>query len=92
MGENFNNALLMSLGTYEDWVGAFAQLFVDVEKDWQGFFTGVLALTALSAQERLQRMQVLRQRYLLQQQDTQEADHQNTKQIQCQPFSNHLLN
>ncbi|MDP7389670.1 MAG: aminopeptidase, partial [Pseudomonadales bacterium] len=44
MGERFNNAFLMSLGTYEDWVGAFTQLFADVGEDWPTFFANVKSL------------------------------------------------
>lgn len=92
MGERFNNAWLLSLGTYEDWIGAFAQMFADVDSDWQNFYQQVWALTELSARDRAEQMQSLRQRRLVQQQNADRADHQDTDQIQCQAFADHVLN
>ncbi|MEC7559822.1 MAG: aminopeptidase, partial [Pseudomonadota bacterium] len=69
MGERFNNAFLMSLGTYEDWVGAFTQLFADVGEDWPTFFANVKSLTTLQDAQRQQQMRTLRSRHLAQQQE-----------------------
>ena len=91
MGAGFNNALLMSLGTYEDWVGAFAQLFMEAEQDWPQFFASVAGLATLQDYERLQQLQVLRSRHLAQQQETQTTDNQDTNKIQCQAFAHHIL-
>ena len=91
MGAGFNNALLMSLGTYEDWVGAFAQLFMEAEQDWPKFFASVAGLATLQDYERLQQLQVLRSRHLAQQQETQTTDNQDTNKIQCQTFAHHIL-
>ena len=92
MGERFNNALLLSLGTYEDWVSAFAQMFADVDGDWSNFYQQVGALAELSSRDRFEQMEGLRRRGLLQQQDAQRTDHQNTEQVQCQAFADHVLN
>ena len=92
MGERFNNALLLSLGTYEDWVSAFAQMFADGDGDWSKFYKQVTALTELSSRDRFEQMQALRRRALLQQQNAQRTDHQNTEQVQCQAFADHVLN
>ena len=91
MGERFNNAFLMSLGTYEDWVGAFTQLFADVGEDWSTFFANVKSLTTLEDAQRQQQMQTLRSRHLAQQQETQTTDNQNTNKVQCQAFAHHIL-
>ena len=91
MGERFNNAFLMSLGTYEDWVGAFTQLFADVGEDWPTFFANVKSLTTLEDAQRQQQMQTLRSRHLAQQQETQTTDNQNTNKVQCQAFAHHIL-
>ena len=92
MGERFNNAFLLSLGTYEDWQGAFAQVFAEAAGDWSVFFLQVQALSELSASDRLAQMHKLQQRRLLQQQETQDADHQGAEQVKCQPFADHVLN
>jgi len=91
MGERFNNALLLSLGTYEDWVSAFAQMFAELNKDWPKFYDQVQGLTKLSAASRLEQLQGLRQRALLQQQHAGRTDHQNAQQVQCQALANHIL-
>ena len=90
MGAGFNNALLMSLEP-EDWVGAFAQLFMEAEQDWPKFFASVAGLATLQDYERLQQLQVLRSRHLARQQETQ-TDNQDTNKIQCQAFAHHILN
>ena len=92
MGDRLNNALLLSLSTYEDWVGAFAQMFTEVSGDWSDFYAQVAALATLPAPRRLEQMQALRQRGLLQEQSAQRTDHQNSEQVQCQPFADHILN
>ena len=91
MGERFNNALLLSLGTYADWVSAFAQLFLEVNQDWPKFYDEVEALTKLSAAHRLEQLQSLHRRGLLQQQNAHRTDHQNSQQVQCQAFADHIL-
>ena len=52
MSKRFNNAFLVSLGTYEDFFPAFAQLFRQVQQDWSEFYIQVAALAELSETER----------------------------------------
>ncbi len=78
INQDLNNAFLVSLATYEDWLPAFAQLFKQHNNDWAGFFQAVEDITALAPAAR----QALMQR-LSQQQETTQADHDYPEQIQC---------
>ena len=51
VNESVNNAYLVSLGTYEDWVPAFVCLF-DRSSGWHDFYTRVEGLTAMTESER----------------------------------------
>jgi len=88
MAHNFNNAFLISVGTYADWLPVFRALFDQSGGDWPRFFEAVKLLTQVDADDRLQQMQNL----LAQQQKAQGTDDQNTKEIDCQPFLSHGFN
>ena len=49
-----NNAKLLPFGLYDQWVPAFAQLFVEVGGDWQVFYQRVEALGRLPIEQRQQ--------------------------------------
>ncbi|MDD1016284.1 aminopeptidase, partial [Pseudomonas rubra] len=49
-----NNAKLLPFGLYDQWVPAFAQLFVEVGGDWQVFYERVDALGKLPIEQRQQ--------------------------------------
>ncbi|TDF83199.1 aminopeptidase [Pseudomonas sp. H9] len=49
-----NNAKLLPFGLYDQWVPAFAQLFVQVDGDWGVFYERVEALGKLTLQARRQ--------------------------------------
>jgi len=84
MAEHFNNAFLLSIGTYADWLPAFAQLFEQSGAAWPDFFQAVLALAQLPEEQRTAQLEILAQ-----QQISQRADDQHTEQINCQPFLGH---
>jgi hypothetical protein len=67
-------------------------MFTEVNGDWSDFYAQVAALAALPAPRRLEQMQALRQRGLLQEQNAHRTDHQNSEQVQCQAFADHILN
>jgi predicted aminopeptidase len=52
MADNFNNAFLVSVGTYSDWLPGFATLFEQVDRRWDHFFVEVEKLANLSVAER----------------------------------------
>jgi len=52
MEEHFNNAFLLSVGTYADWLPGFAALFAQSGEDWEAFYDRVEQLAAGSLQER----------------------------------------
>lgn len=49
-----NNAKLLPFGLYDQWVPAFAQLFVQAGKDWEVFYRRVEALGKLPHEQRRQ--------------------------------------
>lgn len=54
MQDNFNNAFLVSVGTYSDWLPAFATLFEEADQRWDQFFVEVEKLADLPADQRAQ--------------------------------------
>lgn len=54
-----NNARLLPVGLYEQWLPAFAQLFAQEQGDWSRFYAAVEQLAALPAGVRLTRLQQL---------------------------------
>lgn len=80
-----NNAYLVSLGTYADWQGAFAQIFAASDGSWSQFFAEVERLADLPAGERRAHMEAL----LAQQQEHAQADDDSAEQIHCQAFAGH---
>ncbi len=54
-----NNAKLLPFGLYEQWQPAFAELFRQVNGDWQRFYMQAQALAELPADRRQQKLQQL---------------------------------
>ncbi|MCB1684004.1 MAG: aminopeptidase [Pseudomonadales bacterium] len=79
-----NNALLVSLATYEDAVPAFARLFEQSGRDWSAFYAAVAGLGALS---QVERDAVLEQ--LGEQQIAAQGDHGRADEIECEALSGH---
>ncbi len=84
MAQHFNNAFLLSVGTYADWLPAFAQLFEEVEGNWAAFFAAVDELAAEDIADRDNKLQLLAQ-----QQIRQATDDQHTHQVNCEAFFGH---
>ena len=84
MAEHFNNAFLVSVGTYADWLPAFAELFEQSSASWPAFFTAVETLGELSAEDRNARLQALTE-----QQKSHRTDHGDTHQVNCEAFLRH---
>lgn len=81
MAEYFNNAFLLSVGTYADWLPGFAVLFAQAGENWEVFYERVEQLAAGSLQERKAYLtEVLDS---AQQHPAHQADHGHTKQINC---------
>lgn len=56
-----NNAKLLPVGLYDQWVPAFAQLFREQSDDWPKFYQAVRTLGQLPAKQRLEALQRLKQ-------------------------------
>ncbi|MES2948455.1 MAG: aminopeptidase [Pseudomonadota bacterium] len=56
---NANNASFGALAAYDDWVGAFEDLFRREHGDWQAFYMAVHQLAALPQADRTRRLQQL---------------------------------
>jgi len=54
-----NNARLLPFGLYDQWTGAFATLFAQVDRQWPAFYRAVRTLGRLPAARRLARLQAL---------------------------------
>ncbi|MES2819273.1 MAG: aminopeptidase [Pseudomonadota bacterium] len=54
-----NNAKLLPFGLYDQWVPAFATLFVEADRQWPGFYARVQALVELPRAQRDQTLQAL---------------------------------
>ena len=102
MSTRFNNAFLVSLGTYEDFFPAFEQLFKRAQGGWPEFYIQVDALAKLSAKDRaLKLAQLLRAASakdegltsgLGEQKVAAQANDNNAKEVHCDAFSDHSLN
>ena len=84
MQSHFNNALLVSVGTYADYLGSFAALYRQSGEVWAEFFRAVDALAELDPPAREIRLQLLAE-----QQHTHTADDKNTEQVNCETFLSH---
>ena len=85
-----NNAFLVSLGTYEDWVGAFAELYreaalQDRNDAWPLFYAVVERIGQMSSDER---RTVMMER-LAQHQVDQRRDHSDPDQVHCEALTSH---
>ena len=84
MQSHFNNALLVSVGTYADYLGSFTALYRQSGEQWAEFFRAVDVLAELDPSERETRLQLLAE-----QQNAHTADDKNTEQVNCEPFLSH---
>lgn len=82
--DRLNNALLVSISTYNDWIPAFRQLFLEQGEDWTAFFTAVERLGDLPMAARETQLLALTE-----QQVNHHADHQYADEVQCEAFSDH---
>ena len=76
--QSINNAFLMSLATYSDWVPSFRKIFEDSKGNWQRFFKEVEALGNLATTERKNRLQALAQHDV-----AGGSDYEGATKIQC---------
>lgn len=81
-----NNAYLVSLATYQDNVGAFAQMYSLQGEDWRDFYKAVSELGRLPLDARTDRLTALGEEHVAHRRDDQRAD-----QIQCEPLLGHGL-
>lgn len=86
--DELNNAYLVSIGTYSDWIPGFRVLFAQADQDWPRFFTAVDELAELPQRAREEALT----RLVSQDQVGHGTDHHDPKQIQCKAFSDHTLN
>ena len=102
MRSRFNNAFLVSLGTYEDFFPAFGQLFRQVRGDWSEFYIQVAVLAKLSANDRaFELAQLLQAASAIdsdlssgsgQQKIAAQANNNNAEEVHCDAFADHGLN
>jgi len=102
MRSRFNNAFLVSLGTYEDFFPAFGQLFRQVRGDWSEFYIQVAVLAKLSANDRaFELAQLLQAGSAIdsdlssgsgQQKIAAQANNNNAEEVHCDAFADHGLN
>ncbi len=76
--QSLNNAFLMSLATYSDWVPSFRKIFEDSKGNWQRFFEEVEALGNLAKAERQNLLRSLAQHKV-----TGGSDYKSSTEIQC---------
>ena len=62
MSRPLNNASLLSIGSYNDWVAAFKQLFLQQACNWADFYAASQRLAELEPQQRSLELQVLQQK------------------------------
>jgi len=84
MMASLNNALLVSLATYQDLVPAFAVLFAEQGGDWSDFFSAVQELARLTPEQRLARLRVSADDQIAEGRDDNSAD-----EVQCEALTNH---
>jgi len=82
--DSLNNAVLASIGTYEDLVPAFARLFDVYGGDWMAFHAAVETLGALPHAQRQARLAELRD-----QQIAERGDDHGTDQVECEALLGH---
>lgn len=87
--ETLNNAVLVSLATYQDRVPAFRRVFERLRGDWPAFFAEVRALAALPAQERQIALAADPEPGSADQQVAEDRDDGGAHQIQCEALSRH---
>lgn len=61
MSKPLNNASLLSIGSYNDWVAAFKQLFRQQACSWQDFYRAAQLLAEREPEQRTGELQVLQQ-------------------------------
>ncbi|HEY4294024.1 aminopeptidase [Luteibacter sp.] len=61
MSRRLNNATLLPFGLYDTWVSSFASLFDESGRSWPAFFARVKALSKLEPEERMRKLESLRQ-------------------------------
>ena len=76
--EQLNNAYLVSLGTYDDGVPAFARLFTQVGGNWEDFYREVETLAEMEPGRRQLRLNELRDEQVAANRDDHGAD-----EVQC---------
>ena len=81
-----NNALLVSLSTYDDDVPAFAALFARVSGDWELFFDEVETLARMTFERRAAAVEALRE-----QQKTERGDDESADEVECEALFRHGL-
>ena len=81
-----NNALLVSLSTYDDDVPAFAAVFAQVSGDWQRFFGEVEQMARMTPERRAHAMEALREQQIAERGDDERAD-----EVQCEALFRHGL-
>ncbi len=81
-----NNAYLVSLGTYEDWVPAFRGLYLQAQGNWPAYFQQVQALGRLDPAARRLRLEQLSAAgsEVAEQQEAEQRNHQHPQQVHCQ--------
>jgi predicted aminopeptidase len=89
MAHHFNNAFLVSIGTYAGWLPAFERLFAQHGEDWPRFWQAVEVLAAQDAVTREARLTQLAQQHSAQQQIAERTDDHHTHQVNCEPFLGH---
>ncbi|MCR9261465.1 MAG: aminopeptidase [Pseudomonadaceae bacterium] len=87
MQSHFNNALLVSVSTYADYLGSFAALYRQTGERWDAFFRAVDELAELDQSERETSLASLAE-----QQNAHTADDKNTQQVNCDTFLRHGAN
>jgi len=87
MAQHFNNALLVSISTYADWLPAFAQLHNRAAGDWQQFFSMAEELADLEFGARQARLLTLAE-----QQESQRRYDEHADEVNCKPFFGHGTN
>ena len=84
MAEHFNNAFLLSVSTYADWLPGFSALFESVGERWDEFYRAVEKMAALEPTQRAVGLQALTK-----QQIGEGADDDNANEVNCQSFLSH---
>ncbi len=81
-----NNALLVSLSTYDDDVPAFAAVFAQVSGDWQRFFEEVERMARMTPARRADAIEALRE-----QQIAERGDDEGAHEVECEALFRHGL-